>query len=179
MDYFLNQIKLAASTKPPYTTSLAVPAKPGRYVFSAIATDNAGLSGVAVPVSFEVVAVPPVLSLSIPAAGKSGKYTTVEGSSVQVQVSRSGGDKREAVKASYQITGANVPGKDYQALSGTVSIPAGKTSAFIKVSFLDDKVADGDKTLTLRLLPGARKDAYAIGAAKQVKIQVLDLEGLR
>ena len=124
--------------------------------------------------TFQVVVPPPVLSLRIPAAGNGSQLGAVEGSAVTVQVSRSGGDKTQAVQASYQVEGG-AAGKDYQALGGKVTIPAGKSSATIKLRLLKDGVADGDKTLKLRLLSSAKK-VYTLGTATTVKVRVVDVD---
>ena len=57
-------------------------------------------------------------------------------------------------------------GKDYTAVSGTLSFPKGETSATIEVPTLDDALDEGDETLELMLsrpVNAAFSDAAAIG----------------
>src|SRR5690606_6861360 len=52
---------------------------------------------------------------------------------------------------SYTVGGTAAAGSDFTALSGTVVIPAGETSAAIFVTVLDDNVVEGDETVVLTL----------------------------
>jgi hypothetical protein len=52
---------------------------------------------------------------------------------------------------SYTVGGTAIPGSDYTALSGTVTISAGQTSAVINVPVIDDAVVEGSETVTLAL----------------------------
>ncbi|MGB5512225.1 MAG: SdrD B-like domain-containing protein, partial [Woeseiaceae bacterium] len=51
----------------------------------------------------------------------------------------------------YTIGGTATDGADYTALSGTVTIPGGTTTATITVAVLDDVFAEGDETVQLTL----------------------------
>ena len=53
----------------------------------------------------------------------------------------------------YTVSGTALPGTDYTALPGTVSLAAGATSATIPVSPLDDEVPEISKTVTLAIDP--------------------------
>ncbi|MDB5386640.1 MAG: sodium/calcium exchanger 1, partial [Planctomycetaceae bacterium] len=54
----------------------------------------------------------------------------------------------------YQVTGTATPGsgKDYTTLTGTVTIPAGSTTADIDVNVLDDVIVEAAETVTITLL---------------------------
>ena len=52
---------------------------------------------------------------------------------------------------SYSISGTATPGADYSALSGSLSIFAGDTSAKITVPVLDDNISEGDETVIITL----------------------------
>ena len=58
MEVYLNQVKLATITQPPYTASFTPPAE-GTYVLEAIVTDGSGLSGVATPLIVDAVSTTP------------------------------------------------------------------------------------------------------------------------
>ncbi len=51
----------------------------------------------------------------------------------------------------YTVTGSAAPDTDYTALPGTVTIPAGLTSAVIDVAVLDDAVLEGAEEVTVTL----------------------------
>ena len=69
----------------------------------------------------------------------------------------------QAYVVSYTISGTADNGTDYTTLSGTVTIPAGATSAGIAIAVLDDGIADCSETVTLTLT-GA-EDCLVIGGA--------------
>ena len=52
---------------------------------------------------------------------------------------------------SYSVSGTATAGSDFTALSGSVTIPAGDTSATVTVSILEDVLIEGDETLVLTL----------------------------
>ncbi len=61
---------------------------------------------------------------------------------------------------SYTVAGTATAGTDYTALSGTVTIPAGQTSAKIAVNVIDDNAVEGTETVITTLSSNA---AYTIG----------------
>ncbi|HEY1683769.1 MAG TPA: Calx-beta domain-containing protein [Tepidisphaeraceae bacterium] len=62
---------------------------------------------------------------------------------------------------SYTVGGTAAAGTNYTALSGTVTIPAGQSSATIDVQPIDDQSVDPDTNLTVTLTQGA---SYTIGS---------------
>lgn len=73
---------------------------------------------------------------------------------------------------SYQVGGTATPGLDYTALSGSVTIPAGATSATIVVSAVRDSVPEGTETVVVTLLPGT---AFSVGVNGSASVNILDL----
>ncbi|MEG5098027.1 FG-GAP-like repeat-containing protein, partial [Microcoleus sp. B13-B4] len=62
----------------------------------------------------------------------------------------------------YTVGGTATNGTDYTTLSGTVTIPAGQTTATINVVPTDDAIVDPNETVTITLTDGA---AYNLAAA--------------
>lgn len=88
-----------------------------------------------------------------------------------MQVSRYASDISGALAINYRVSGGAVPGTDYQALPGTVVIPAGQDSVRLKIKPLEDHAADGDKNVKVTLLAG---DGYTIGDHASAKVKVVD-----
>ena len=59
------------------------------------------------------------------------------------------------VTVNYTLSGTAINGTDYQALSGTATIPDGATGVDVAVSPINDALAEGTETVTLSLSPGA------------------------
>ena len=75
-----------------------------------------------------------------------------------------------AVTLSYAAGGTAVAGTDYKLLSGTVTIPAGQTSATIKAKLLAAGDVDGKVAIKLKLKSG---DGYTIDGNATAKIKIL------
>ncbi|MCU0545697.1 MAG: hypothetical protein MUE44_26605 [Oscillatoriaceae cyanobacterium Prado104] len=58
------------------------------------------------------------------------------------------------VLVNYAVSGSATPGQDFQTLPGSVTIPAGATTANIPIQLNDDSIFDPNETLTLTLTPG-------------------------
>jgi len=56
------------------------------------------------------------------------------------------------VTVTYQVGGTAANGTDYTSLTGTVTIEADSTGAFIPLEVLDDNLIEGDETVTIKLL---------------------------
>jgi len=63
------------------------------------------------------------------------------------------GDTGQPLAVSYCISGTATNGVDYQRLSGTVTIPAGQSSAQIEVAPIDNLLEGADKNVTVTLVP--------------------------
>ena len=174
VEYFLNQLKVAASTTPPYSFDFT-PSATGTYVIDAIATDDAGLSGVADPVIVQAVAAAPTVSLSLPGAGGGVSATVAGGGApLKVTVTRAAGDDLSLpLTVAYKTKGDAVAGTDYKTLGGAVTIPAGAASAKVKVRAFNNGRPGASETLKLKLLAPA-DGSYNVDAPAQVKIHILD-----
>ena len=71
----------------------------------------------------------------------------------------------------YTVSGSATPGTDYRTLMGTVTIPAGATSATIVVAPSDDALAEPTETISVALLPDPR---YAIAAPASATVSLQD-----
>jgi hypothetical protein len=75
---------------------------------------------------------------------------------------------------SYQVAGSATPGDDFTTLAGSVTIPAGSTSAVIDVSVLDDQRLEGVEAVSVTLSsittgdPQISLDAQASAASLQI-----------
>jgi len=65
----------------------------------------------------------------------------------------------------YTLSGTATAGKDYTAPSGTVTIPAGETSATVSIAILDDELSEGAETIILTLTAISAGDSATILAA--------------
>lgn len=67
--------------------------------------------------------------------------------------------------------GTATAGSDYTALPGSVTIPAGQTSAMVTVTPIADSATEGDETVTLALATGS---GYAIGTPNNATVTISD-----
>jgi len=74
----------------------------------------------------------------------------------------------------YALGGSAANGADYAALSGSVTIPAGSSSAMILVDTIDDSAPEGDENVVLTLSPDA---AYVIGTPDRATVDMEDNDG--
>ena len=65
------------------------------------------------------------------------------------------------IALAYTVGGTATAGSDYAALSGTVAVPGGATTATIPVTIIDDTVREGSETIVLTLAGGA---GYRVGS---------------
>jgi hypothetical protein len=81
------------------------------------------------------------------------------------------GDASQALTVSCAVGGTAANGIDCVTLPGTVTIPARKRSAKLKVFLVDDFRHEGDETLTVTVLPGAN---YTHGLASTARVSIAD-----
>ncbi len=84
--------------------------------------------------------------------------------------SRTGGTL-SALTVSYALSGTATNGTDYNALSGTVTIPAGSASQTVTVAPVDDTMPEGDETVVLTLSSGA---GYQAGSPSSATVTIHD-----
>ncbi|HMO26369.1 MAG TPA: Calx-beta domain-containing protein, partial [Tepidisphaeraceae bacterium] len=98
-----------------------------------------------------------------PIASESGQVGTA-------RVTRMG-DLSQPLVVRYTVEGTAVAGQDYEALSGTVTIPAGRSFANINVVPIDNGQTTGDRSLTLRI---TGTDDYQLGELQAAGITIRD-----
>ena len=101
--------------------------------------------------------------------GTSGTMDTfTEGattSPVKFYLSRTGSTS-SALTVNYSIGGSATSGSDYNALSGSVTIPAGANGVDLPVTIINDTIQEGTETIILTLTPGS----YAAGNTETLYI---------
>ena len=140
-------------TKPSFAFT---PPAAGEYVVNAIATDGAGLSGVAMPLVIRAV-MPPTINVALSGDGRA--QFGVE--NAKVIISRTG-DTSAAVTVGYKVKGSARAGVDYKALPGTATIPAGASQVKVKLKPLDNPANTGKLKAKFMLVPSAG-GTYKIG----------------
>ncbi|MBI1177093.1 hypothetical protein GC207_06595 [bacterium] len=125
----------------------------GGHVLTAVATDNHGAKSVSDPVEIKVVSPdgPPVVTIHTrdPYAHEGGPNGAPN--IARFRVKRTGATDSD-LTVYYQIDGSATNGKDYQELSGVVTIPAGRHSAPIVINPIDDDLAERIETVILKLV---------------------------
>ncbi len=81
------------------------------------------------------------------------------------------GSTAAALIVHYSVGGTATGGSDYAALSGTVTIPAGQTSATLTVTPVDDAVVEGNETIIVTV---SADPAYTIGASASATLTIED-----
>jgi len=81
------------------------------------------------------------------------------------------GDMNSELLVSYLVGGTAVSGRDYRALSGTVTIPAGQPMTSIVITPRDNGVRDGGNTVEVYL---ADRPTYNIGTPNTAKLFIAD-----
>ena len=76
----------------------------------------------------------------------------------------------------YTVTGTATSGADYTALSGTVTIPAGQTTATITIPINDDAIVEGNETVivTMNSLTGSAGVALGVAATRTATNTITD-----
>lgn len=81
----------------------------------------------------------------------------------QFKIMRKGGNLSAPLTVTYGVAGSATPGDDYAALSGSVTIGAGFTTAYINVVPVDDLVTEALETIILSI---SAASAYHVGLLK-------------
>lgn len=89
------------------------------------------------------------------------------------QIMRIGPDKSRPLTVLYTVGGTATPGDDYAALTGEVTIPAGKPFVFVDIVPVDDSVSEDSEQVTITL---AASGAYRLGATTSAGITIFDNE---
>ncbi len=94
------------------------------------------------------------------AGSEKGEFTISRSSSTSVDLT-----------VNYTLGGSAKNGIDYQALPGSVIIPAGASSAAISLTPIDDGIYDGNQTATVDLSGGA---LYTVGSPNAATVTIVD-----
>ncbi len=171
---------------------------PGTYVLTARATDNGGAFGISSLVEIHVVetngpptnAVPVVTITASDAVASEGTNcwhwlgwtnhpsTDVCGTNTATFVVRRAGVTNTPLSVLYEIGGTASNGVDYTALPGSVTIPAGRRSAEIRIVPIDDTLPERIETVVLSLvaLPASptAPPPYALGQPHRAAAIIVD-----
>ncbi|MGN7724014.1 Calx-beta domain-containing protein [Chitinophaga sp. 22620] len=82
----------------------------------------------------------------------------------------------EDIQVTYTIAGSATGGADYEALSGTVTIPAGQNSVSVPVNVTDDQIIEPTETVVLTLTGGTSTSFTFTGTANAT-VNITDNEG--
>ncbi len=88
------------------------------------------------------------------------------------RISRTG-DLSAAMEVTCQVSGTAVPGRDYEALPASVTIPAGKDGVDLIVSAIDDQIAQLDRTVIVTLSSSDSGDYY-VGSPGHATVTIVD-----
>jgi hypothetical protein len=100
-------------------------------------------------------------------ARKRFKETARQGGKIKLKRT---GDTSAPLVVSYVVGGTAQSAVDYEALPGTIEIPARKKSVTLVVRPLADGLLEGPETIELEVVPG---EAYAPGAVSAATIELL------
>jgi hypothetical protein len=142
---------------------------PGRYLLTARATDNLGASSLSPPVAITVREPPTAPVVTITAPDAYGREGTVPDPCV-FRVRRTG-PTNSSLTVRFAISGTASNGVDYVRLPESVTIPAGRRSAQIVVTPIDDRRAEPIETVILRLLPST---SYQLGRPEAAGAIIVD-----
>ena len=131
-----------------------------------------GTAGAALTVTFTVTDSAAATTVSVtatdPAASEPGTNTGT------FTVSRSGGSTSQPLAVAYAVGGSATRGSDYQQIPGSVTIPAGASSATVTIAPVDDATAEGNETVVLTLAAGS---PYAVSkTAASAAVTIADNE---
>lgn len=170
-------------------------AVPGPHELVAVAYDNSGAATKSAPVPF---AVRPVVTLPVVSVVASDPeaveirtplpWERLAPNKGQFKISRTGSLEKE-LAVFYRLSGDAVNGKDYEALPGTVVIPAGSESVVVDIFAINDQIIEPTETVVLTLdrsvlaqptdgvhvlLPPILTYDYEIGTPSSAKVLILD-----
>ena len=112
----------------------------------------------------------PVVTIS--AADRTGAETSGTANGGRYTVRRTGSTLLPLV-VNYTVSGTATSGSDFTALTGTVTIPAGATSANINLAVLQDTTVEDPETVIVTLAPNT---AYSVGTTSAATVTITDDE---
>ncbi|MGF6849823.1 gliding motility-associated-like protein [Chitinophaga sp. W3I9] len=81
----------------------------------------------------------------------------------------------EAITVNYTIGGTAASGKDYTAITGTITIPAGKDSVIVPVTVIDDQLIENTETVVMTL-NGGTSTSFAFTGTGNATVNITDDE---
>jgi hypothetical protein len=97
--------------------------------------------------------------------------TAAEPSNQGVFTATRSGSTTSSLVVSYTVSGTATPGSDYTALSGSVTIPAGSSSATIAVTPLADTLTEAAETVIVTL---SASSGYTVGSPSSATVTIAD-----
>ncbi|MDB6037372.1 MAG: outer rane adhesin like protein, partial [Verrucomicrobiales bacterium] len=124
----------------------------GKHSLTARAFDSSGLKVVSAPVEITVAGgdETPVVSIRFVPSPTLEPWPNADFAPGSVEISRTG-STAESLLVFFELGGTATAGVDYKAISPTVLMGAGESSAFVKVSAIDDTLPEGDESVTFTL----------------------------
>ncbi len=148
----------------------SVPA--GRYVLTAVATDDRGATSRSAPihVTFEPPSPTPVVNI----VATDPLACEATGNTATFRIRRTG-PTNDALTVHYSIHGMAMNGIDYDEIPTSVTIPAGRRAARILITPVPDKALERRETVILRLQPSpVDPPRYAIGRPARAGALIVD-----
>lgn len=157
---------------------------PGHFVLTAVATDNAGESGVSEPVEIKVVEPKPPVTVTVeatdPEAEEISPLLDRPANPAIFAVKRDGGTNT-SLTVYYRLGGTAENGVDYAELPEKVTIREGSWSAELVIDPIDDNKVEGTETVWIKLVPSLcvslfppRWDCYRVGNPGEARAIILD-----
>ncbi|MCC7408507.1 MAG: LEPR-XLL domain-containing protein [Phycisphaeraceae bacterium] len=118
---------------------------------------------------------PDVSTIKIAARRSASETNPTSRGMGQFTITRSGGSRSEPLTVNYSIGGTATPGDDYNGLSGSVVIPAGKSSVTLDVLPVDDAIAEDVEMVVVTLAEDA---GYNLGSTstQSATVRIADNE---
>src|SRR5438552_1835575 len=148
VEFFANGTSLGTVQNPVYAVGLEWSiGSPGAYTLTAIATDNSGATASSSDINVQVT--PEAFVVIEGTDTNAAEGNPVDPAKFTV---RRWGSTTEALTVSYQVSGTATAGSDYVALPGSVTIPAGLTTADLVITPLNDDQVEDPETVVVELL---------------------------
>ncbi|HKS35560.1 MAG TPA: Calx-beta domain-containing protein, partial [Verrucomicrobiae bacterium] len=157
---------------------------PGHFVLTAVATDNAGESGVSEPAEIKVVEPKPPVTVTVEATDPEGEEISPlldRPANPAVFMIKRDGETNTPLTVYYRLGGTAENGVDYAELPEKVIIPEGNWSAELVIDPIDDNKVEGTETVWIKLVPSLcvnlfppRWDCYSVGNAGEARAIILD-----
>jgi hypothetical protein len=96
----------------------------------------------------------------------------VENGGKDTVIFRRTGSLHEPLPVRYEVRGSAVAGVDYKALSGKVTIPAGKLRARVRIKPIDDATTASDTRIIKVKLMASPEKRYTLGSPASVRIKI-------